>query len=134
MSGLSTTLADDLCSYSTRGLTPTILTSSAGLGLAGNLKASLHTSEPGSTGAGEANGGSYARQNTGYTAPTAGVADIAAPLSFTNLPAGTYGWYGIWDLNATPKLVMTAPLAQAQVIPSGATLQMTSAPMTLAAS
>lgn len=58
---------------------------------------SAHTADPGTTGASEASGGSpaYARQATTWAG---GVVDGAVPGSQVtfNLPAGTYGFFGIW--------------------------------------
>lgn len=63
---------------------------------------SLHTADPGNTGAGEATGGAYARQgpvaftNAGAN-PT--VASNSAILTFPQATAswGTVGWFGVWD-------------------------------------
>lgn len=58
---------------------------------------SLHTADPGTTGAGEATGGSpaYARKQTTWTG---GAADGAVPGSQVafDAPAGTYTHMGIW--------------------------------------
>lgn len=60
---------------------------------------SLHTTDPGTTGAGEATGGApaYARKATTWTA---GASDGVVPGSEVtiDLPAGTYAFFGIWSL------------------------------------
>ena len=58
---------------------------------------SLHTSDPGTTGAGEASGGSpaYARKQTTWTAGSADGVVNGSAVSF-DVPAGTYGYVGIW--------------------------------------
>lgn len=59
---------------------------------------SLHTADPGTTGANEATGGSpaYARQATTWTA---GASDGVVPGSQVtiDLPAGTYTHFGVWS-------------------------------------
>lgn len=64
------------------------------------LYLSLHTGDPGSTGATEATGGSpaYARQSAGFTA-SAGTA-TSTQVTF-NVPAGTYGYFGIWSASTS---------------------------------
>lgn len=56
---------------------------------------SVHTDDPGDTGANEATGGSpaYARQAMSSTV-TDGA--IESPLLTFNLPAGTYPYFGVW--------------------------------------
>jgi hypothetical protein len=59
---------------------------------------SLHTADPGTTGASEATGGApaYARKQTTWTAGTAdGV--VAGSEVTIDLPAGTYTHFGIWS-------------------------------------
>lgn len=116
---LSSTAANDLANYICRGTAPTALTTP--------MKISLHTGDPGTTGASEAAGGSYARQTAGYNAASGGACALAATLSFI-VQAATYGWIGIWDSTATPKFMQGAALASSIVIGSnGQTIQLTSA-------
>ncbi len=58
---------------------------------------SLHTGDPGTTGASEATGGSpaYARKQTTWTSSTGGVVNGSAVT--IDVPAGTYGYAGIWS-------------------------------------
>jgi hypothetical protein len=56
---------------------------------------SLHTADPGTTGASEVTGGTYARVATSWSASSAG----SKPGSATtlNVPASTtIGWWGLW--------------------------------------
>lgn len=58
---------------------------------------SIHKTDPGTTGAGEATGGSpaYARKQTVWTAGSAdGV--VAGSKVTIDLPADTYGYFGVW--------------------------------------
>lgn len=58
---------------------------------------SLHTGDPGTTGANEVTGGTYARAAGSYGAPTAGVGDITSSVTF-NVPSGTtVSHWGAWD-------------------------------------
>jgi hypothetical protein len=59
-------------------------------------KFSLHTADPGVTGANEVVGGSYARVNATWAAAAAGVAHPSASATF-NVPAGTtISYFGMW--------------------------------------
>src|SRR5690606_9777613 len=49
---------------------------------------SLHTGDPGTTGANEVTGGTYARVDRGYSAPTAGAGNITSAATF-KFPTGT---------------------------------------------
>ncbi len=58
---------------------------------------SLHTSDPGSTGASEATGGgpAYARKALTFAASVSGTA-AAAEVTF-DVPAGTFTHFGVWS-------------------------------------
>ncbi|AVP71343.1 phage tail fiber protein [Prescottella equi] len=58
---------------------------------------SVHTADPGTTGANEAAGGSpgYARKPTTWTSGTGGVLNGSQVV--IDLPAGTYAWAGLWS-------------------------------------
>lgn len=59
---------------------------------------SLHTADPGETGASEVTGGSYARQTVTLSAASGGGATSSTnQLDFTNMPAVTVTHVGIWD-------------------------------------
>lgn len=59
---------------------------------------SLHSSDPGTTGTGEATGGSpaYARKQTTWTGGTADGVVTGSPVVF-DVPAGTYTHIGVWS-------------------------------------
>lgn len=61
------------------------------------LYVSVHTADPGTTGASEATGGSpaYARQPLTWGTPAAGA--VTAPDVVIDVPAGTYTHLGLWD-------------------------------------
>ena len=58
---------------------------------------SLHTADPGTTGASEVSGGAYARVAVTWTTPASGSTQNVSALSI-NLPASTaVGYFGVWD-------------------------------------
>jgi hypothetical protein len=58
---------------------------------------SLHTDDPGETGANEVTGGSYARQSCAFDPAGSGLADNTAAVTFTDMPAETITHIGLWD-------------------------------------
>lgn len=62
-----------------------------------NVYVSLHTGDPGETGANEATGGSYARQQADFSAAASGTLSNSANIDFTLMPAATIVAWGIWD-------------------------------------
>lgn len=77
----------------TDALKTTLLTSYKGAA----LYASLHTSDPGTTGTGEASGGSpaYARKSVTWGTPSAGT--VSGGTVTFDVPAGTYTHIGFWS-------------------------------------
>lgn len=70
----------------------------ASAGAAGLIaEVSLHTGNPGTTGANEATGGdpAYARQSVTMGAPVNGVS--TSDQVIFDVPAGTYTHFGVWD-------------------------------------
>jgi hypothetical protein len=63
---------------------------------------SLHTADPGATGASEATGGSpaYARQTTTWTAGGSDGVVAGSQVTF-DAPAGTYTHFGVWSSGGT---------------------------------
>lgn len=62
----------------------------------GTITMSLHTADPGTTGANEVTGGSYARQTVSYGSAASGQIANISTATFTNLPAGTVTHVGFW--------------------------------------
>lgn len=58
---------------------------------------SLHTGDPGGTGANELTGGTYARQAVTWNAATSAQVTIAAPVTFGVAAGNTIEWVGMWD-------------------------------------
>ena len=62
----------------------------------GAVMMSLHSADPGTTGANEVTGGSYARKQVAYGSASAGQIKNIATATFTNLTAGTITHAGFW--------------------------------------
>lgn len=79
------------------GLTPTERDAGLDTEKARLVYASIHTADPGATGASEATGGSpaYARLALVFGADASG-ASTAGSVTF-DLPAGTYPYFGLWS-------------------------------------
>lgn len=83
--------------------------------------ASVHTGDPGTTGANEASGGSYARQPVTWAAPSGG--SVSGGTVNVPLPAGTYGYVGYWTALTAGTFVSgyamngTVTYASAQTLP-----------------
>lgn len=61
---------------------------------------SLHTGFPGSTGANEVTGGSYARQSCTFAAAAAGARTLSSAVG-VDVPAGDVAWAGLWASDGT---------------------------------
>lgn len=88
---------------------------------------SLHTADPGETGASEVTGGSYARQAGTFTVPAAGATENTANIDFTNMPAVTVTFVGIWDASSGGNFVWGGALAASKTVNSGDTFRITAA-------
>lgn len=58
---------------------------------------SLHTADPGTTGASEVSGGSYARQTVSWGSPSSGTVANTNIITFS-VPTGTIAYFGLWSL------------------------------------
>jgi hypothetical protein len=58
---------------------------------------SLHTADPGETGASEVTGGSYVRQAGSFASASGGTITSDAAVNFTGMPAVTVTHVGVWD-------------------------------------
>lgn len=64
---------------------------------------SLHTADPGDTGASEVAGGTYARQSASFDAAATpgGTNANSGAISFTSMPAATITHFGFWNAGGT---------------------------------
>lgn len=71
------------------------------------LYASLHTADPGETGANEVTGGSYARQTITLSAASSGTTSNSGAISFTGMPACTVTHAALWDASTAGNCLWT---------------------------
>lgn len=79
---------------------------------------SLHTADPGTTGANEASGGGYGRRQSTWTG---GAVDGTIAGSAVTIPvaAGTYAWVGIWSASTGGTFVDKIAIASTQLGAAG---------------
>ncbi len=94
--------------------------------------ASLHTSDPSTTGANEATGGSpaYARKAITWNAASGGNLDNNANPVF-DVPAGTYSHFGLWSDATGGTYYGGGPLSAVEVYASQGTYTLTDADISL---
>lgn len=84
---------------------------------------SIHTADPGTSGASEAAGGSYARQPLTWNAASAG-SKTAQQATFT--PNGaTYGWGGYWSAVSAGTFLGSFTFSAQKTLATGDTLKVT---------
>lgn len=102
------------------------LRNTAGAGVPANVYVSLHSADPGDTGASELSGNAYARvavsTTGGFSAPAAGATENAAEILFpvaTPAGQGTATHFGIWDAATVGNLLFRGVLTASKVIATG---------------
>jgi hypothetical protein len=93
---------------------------------------SLHTADPGATGASECTGGSYARQAAPAVASSSGTYTSNANIDFTSMPACTVTHAGIWDAATVGNFLLGGALAASKVVGAGDTFRIASGDLTCA--
>jgi hypothetical protein len=88
----------------------------------GSAFASLHTGSPGQTGASEVVGGSYARQSLLFAAPSAGVELSSNAQNWTNMPAVTVSYFGVWSVATGGTFSGGGLLGSSLTVPAGGTV------------
>lgn len=85
---------------------------------------SLHTADPGLTGASEA---AVSRQNASgsFAAASGGSKASNANIDFASMPATTITHVGIWDASTSGNFLCGAPLAASKVVNAGDTFRLT---------
>lgn len=85
---------------------------------------SLHTATPGTTGASEVTGGSYARVQTTFAAP-AGSSSTGSAVTI-NVPAGTtIAFFGVWTLESGGVFLEGGPLSSSETFTGAGTYTLT---------
>jgi hypothetical protein len=85
---------------------------------------SLHTGDPGSTGANEVTGGTYTRQQVTLSAAANKASSNSGILNFTLMPAVTVTHVGIWTLQANGAFEIGGALSVQKVTNAGDTFQL----------
>ena len=132
MSAFSNYLEDAIIAWCFTGTTfPAALTT---------VYVSLHTADPGDTGASEVAGGNYARiavANAGWTKTTAGTAsatnnaDITFPSTGTVTWSGTVTHVGIWSASTAGNFLYGGALSASKVVASGDVFKFTANNLTI---
>jgi hypothetical protein len=94
---------------------------------------SLHTANPGTTGASEATGGSYTRQPCSgkFTAASGGSkTNGSGAITFANLPAGTFSYFGIWDAASGGAFLWGEALTPPKTVDAGDSITIPTSGMT----
>lgn len=97
-----------------------------------NIYISLHTADPGTTGASEATGGSYARQlgSSSFAAASGSSKASNADISFTLMPACTVTHVGVWDASTVGNFLWGGALSASKSVNAGDTFQLPSGQLT----
>lgn len=82
---------------------------------------SLHTADPGETGANEVAGGTYVRQAAGWDPAGSGAVVLDGALDFTLMPAVTVTHVGIWSASTAGTFVWGGALSASKVVNAGDT-------------
>lgn len=90
---------------------------------------SLHTGDPGATGASEVAGGSYGRVAASYGDPTNGAGDIGSPVQFNVPESVEVTHWGAWD---GTDFLFGAALTASQEFATAGTYTLSSAPYSAA--
>lgn len=84
---------------------------------------SLHTADPGETGASEVTGGGYTRMLVTFTAPANKQMSNAADIEFDNLPACTVTHFGLWDAQTGGTFLWGGALTVSKTVQAGDALR-----------
>lgn len=84
---------------------------------------SLHTADPGTTGASEVAGGSYARQSGAFASASAKASVSNAAINYTLMPACTATHFGVWDASSGGNFLWGGVLSASKTINAGDTFQ-----------
>jgi len=86
---------------------------------------SLHTADPGITGADEATGGSYGRQNASaaMAAAASGAITSDVAVEFTLMPACTITHMGVYDAETSGNFLWGGALTASKTVNAGDTFQ-----------
>ena len=87
---------------------------------------SLHTGDPGLTGASEVTGGSYIRKSASFEAAASKASQTDAVLEFAGMPAATVTHIGIWDAESSGNFLWGGTNSGTQSVAAGNTFGLAS--------
>lgn len=91
---------------------------------------SLHTGDPGLTGANEVAGGSYARQSATFSAASGLSNATSADLTWSSMPSATITYVGIFDASTSGNFIGKISISS-RTVAAGDTVKCTSGNLTL---
>jgi len=100
----------------------------------GDPYVSLHTGDPGTTGANEVSGGTYVRQQVPFNAASGGQVKNTSAINWTLMPTATVTHIGLWTAATAGTFVVGAVLTTGINVIAGATATLTAEHLTGSAS
>jgi hypothetical protein len=95
-----------------------------------NYYLSLHSASPGTTGASEISGGSYARQVIQFASPSASATQSTGAQAFASMPAVTVTAFGIWSAVSGGTYIWGGNLTGSLTVPVGSSVDFATAAIT----
>lgn len=92
---------------------------------------SLHNGSPGEDGSNEVTGGSYIRKAASFAAAAAGACSTDAQLEWTNMPACTVDYVGIWDAESSGNFLWGGATTASKTVNAGDTFRIASGDLTV---
>jgi hypothetical protein len=92
---------------------------------------SLHTADPGETGANELTGGGYSRKPVTFNAPSGGSMTNSADIDFPNMPAATITHVALWDAASAGNCLWTGALTAPKTTNAGDTFRIPAGQLTV---
>lgn len=85
---------------------------------------SLHTADPGLTGANEVSGGSYVRKSASFEAAASKASQTDALIEFANMPSCTVTHIGLWDAASNGNFLWGGTNTGTQSVAAGNTFRL----------
>jgi hypothetical protein len=92
---------------------------------------SLHTNDPGETGANELTGGGYSRKPVTFNAPSGGSMTNSADIDFPNMPAATITHVALWDAASAGNCLWIGALTASKTTNAGDTFRIPAGQLTV---
>lgn len=118
---ITTTLAQQFLNF-LRGVPPTVPAA---------VYVSLHTADPGDTGANEVTGGGYTRKAVVFDVPSGKTMTNSVAVEFENLPTCTVTHAGLWDAETGGNFLWGDVLTEPKTVEAGNTLRFKAGAITI---